>query len=863
MNTYSYSESERLGLGKGLRTGGLMGASSLSGKANQGFDGGFHNSWGTYAYSTNANAMTIREILERRKRDSLLSFINAHIAGNALNGFGISPWGRTNRIVRAERGRRAGSFDADGRRVAVGEDGRRVVVDKDGRVATDAEGRRITLDAEGTHRLVDSGDGTRVIVDANDRIMTDANGRPLTVEPGADLRITTDSNGARVAADQNGAQRIIMADAAIDTARPTAATSGINAAADAATDFRHVDGGNTARFQSFLAQSGESLSDFQTRVQNTLSSHGSARHSAANAYVPDRLNTGSVRAGRFIRLATPNGLDLAVMGTVAGTVGVMAGTPNVSADGFGWDFNKKAAAETLPVSGTVIARNDGRTAESVVRGIEDVVEFASPFVFAAIGAKVGAGGGAAAGGIGAVPGALLGGAGGFAVGVLFTMGASEITRTIARGIGFDDVDRGLIGSFLTPRHTEQMENWVREHSVDGAGFGSGESLSDVIARVTDGAENDQERVVLFREFIDTIHAGIVESQRENLSVVAERISSDTGIDVDSLEDTLRMPEARDQIIAFYEQEAAQNPQDQDLQTVIETLRHFDAGENERVRLISARVGADIMEAREFNEEIAYAMDGANDGSLSRYVSRNAARRRSDDFRAIQRDLGEIDYEARLNEIRQIRRDADGRAVGDVVHSVFANESDAFVELGTADMIAKSYALVYDVEEVMLDKQREFIAENWEDLSVHFHNDAEIKPRLYQVFSRGTTLGASIARDLSRTDPHDSDAQELRRLLEETNGLQNVTQEQALQLVNNKIFFKSFQKAVDNDGIIGDRMKDNGFYRRVDIVQDVRHQMRVLSGTAAAQSFRVEVENRQAASPVYAPKEPEQARLAYH
>lgn len=607
----------------------------------------------------------------------------------------------------------------------------------------------------------------------------------------------------------------------IDTTGSQTATADENLA----RDFRQADQPDTGKFDAFLTEAGDDVEAFRKSIEATIDGPAIAPGTDVDPSAR-RSNAATVRKGRFFRMLMPNGVDLAVMGGVAGGVAIYEGAEyallekatggsNLSAAASAAWAGKGAGAETLPVVGTAMAINQGRQAEGTVRAIEDVVEFASPFAFAAIGAGAGATGGAAFFGVGAIPGAVGGFLVGLGTGVVVSLGASEITRTVARGLGYDDVDRGMISAFFAPDHAEEMEGWIRRVAKDGQGWKEGESLSDVMDRINEGAESELEKTQNFKAFLTHINEGIYAKQQEQIDAVAERISRDTGIEIDNIDEALRLPEARTRITAFYQSQAEENPQDQDIQNILNTLQDFETTEQERINAVIGIVAADIMTAREISQDI--------DDIVKDIRTRSSI---------VQQELDSINYTERLQAIKDQIEASEDMKVDNIINSSFANGTTAFEEMHTVEALAQSYNLLLDAEETLMAKQQSIVDENWDRIQQHMRWDAVDKADWFMQSDK--TLGQRLEAALDDAKEDDFAAESLRKLLQDTNNLQNVTKEQATQLMNNSIFMKAFSEIIDdaNDNQLIAALKGNVFADRVETINDIRAQGRELETRSA-------------------------------
>jgi len=806
------------------------------------------------------------------------------------------------RVVIDKEGRIA--TDAEGRRIVIderyritdGPNGTKVITGPDGRVMTEADGFRLVDGPNGSkviagpdnsvygYRMQDV-NGMRVVVGPDGRVLNGADGKALTVAGGDDLRIQRQNDGTRVAVDARGKTQLTMSVAAepvtrvtpgadIETVRATvpdpvpdstprtvtgteADPARIVAQPPLASDFRTSSGVDTARFNTFIAQQGMSLEDFQQRI--TASLDGPAVPRGAQVDIPaDGLDVGRVRTGRFVRMLTPNGFDVLLAGSVGTYVtareGLTAGAFNYFTGGTvlsataatitaGGTQGALAAGETLPIAGTTIAYAQGRTAEGTVRAIEDVVEFASPFAFAAIGAGGGAAVGSAGAGIGAIPGAVVGFLGGLVVGVGVSLTASEATRAIARGLGYDDVDRGMIGSWFAPEYAEQMEGWIKSMS-GGTGWREGESLSQVMERINANATTTHERTANFRELLDRINVGIADRQRQQIESVAPRITRDTGID--NLGAALRLPEVRAQITAFYRQQATENPNDQEIAGILTTLADYERTEAERIKVVAARTGADMMDAREINEALTQNLDSGLSNAINATIAgEQMAMMYSGTviedpiMRGIRDDLAAINFEGRIAAIRTQITASNGMSANDVITRSFANGTDAYTEMGTSGAMIESYSVLADAEKVLSDTQAQFVTQNWDALRTMMTANEDIETRWYELFSSNTTLGAELQRSITGARSSDTSAQELRTLMEESNNLANLTPEMAQRLLNNDTFRRHFMRAIEDNPQLSQAFRDSGFETRGQLLRDVRGQMASLRGTAQTYGFSLE------------------------
>lgn len=836
-------------------------------------------------YNTNP-ALEARARKKRKDATMLLKqYMEEDYGLDDIDG-GLYPWSRMRRgRGDADRKKKPGDVDgkratdADAKRVAIDEDGRRVVIDKDGRIATDADGRAIVIGEDTGYRITDAGNGTRVIVGPDGRVLNSADGKPITVNDSAELRIQSQDDGTRVAVSADGQTRITMSfeepeirlapGQTVETLRVAEPAVGTTAPArDPALNpdpihvvtpqppAAEVDPGR-ARFSAFIAQGGQSLEEFQQRIAATIDGPEVPR--GAQVDIPaEGIDVGRVRAGRFLRMVTPNGFDLLVAGGVGGTVAVVSGAQagiidratggdNLSAVASaayaGRAQGAKAGAETMFGIGTGIAFADGRNAEGTVRAIEDVVEIASPFAFAAIGAAGGAGVGSAGAGVGAIPGAIVGGLGGLLVGIGVSLTASEATRAIARGLGYDDVDRGMIGAWFAPEYAEEMEGWIRT-MTGGTGWREGESLSQVMERINRDARTPHERTENFRQLLDRINAGIVDRQNGQVEAVADRIRRDTGIE--DVAAALRLPETRAQITSFYQQEAQQNPGDQEVATILRTMSDYETTEAERIKVVAARVGADMMDAREINEALKDNLSSGMIGRLETLAANQAMASsmvfgmpQDPSMQAVTNDLASINFQQRLEAIRTRLGQSETLTARDVITRSFANGSDAYAEMGTTQMLAESVNLLADAEAALLNSQTALITENWQQLRQHMNANATIDGGW---FRDDTTLGAELAKRIGEARPNDPEAQELRGLLSESNNLQNLTPELAARLMSNRMFMRVFDnvEGFEDDRTLRRTLDRGGLRFRSEAIRDIRGQRTQIEGTAGTYGFQLDL-----------------------
>lgn len=778
-----------------------------------------------------------------------------------------------------------------GYRVADAGDGSRVIVDPQNRVLNDADGKPIKVNDGPELRITTAEDGTRVAASADGKeriaLQSAAPSPALTPEP---ARAAVDADPtvrpADIAAETPDTQRtaVVEADPALRTAPgddiETVRTQAVEVAADSpdaqrpvtpdtsadvrvqapevpdsilASAFRQADAPDTRPFASFLTQGGQSLESFQETIRNAATSVNTPRAADIGA-ATGHLDMGTVRRGRFLRMALPTGVDVVVMAGVAGAVaGVngahagiidrVTGGSNLSAVASAVYAGRDAGLQTLPVYGSYRAFEDGRTAEGWVRVFEDVMDL-SPYAFAAAGA-VGGAIGTSWTGPGSLGGAAIGGVGGFVVGTVAMLTASEVTRGVMRGIGYDDVDRGMIGSFLAPEYAEEMEGFVRSALNRGnpngtESWGANESMSEVLERINDNAGSALERAQNLREFMIITNEGINAAQVRNIGTIAERISRDTGITganntelVNNIVTAMRIPETRAQLIAFYRQQAEQNPQDQELAGIVSTLTAFEESERQRMNALVGLTGADIMIAREVNEQTAAIL--RNNGALTLFTGRNAAR--ANPFVAA--ELASINFAERMRAVQERLSAAGDRSTGDVVQGVFRNGRDAYQEMGTTQALADAYILMMDVEDTLQAKQLEFVNTHWAQLSQLITAGASNRAEWYQFFSSDTTLGDDLQTRLNAARANDPAATELRALMQETNNLQNVTPEQATRLLQNQIFSEAFAEVLadaENDNGLMLAFHDNGFTLRANALQTAREQRTRLEETAARHGY---------------------------
>ncbi len=623
------------------------------------------------------------------------------------------------------------------------------------------------------------------------------------------------------------------------------------------SNFGDVNGADikTNKMNSFLAESGDSLDAFKTRIKASIDGPPNVPR-GADIDIPTRgINTGQIRKSRAIRMLIPGYFDVALMTVIAGGVTLYAGQEaaamekitggsDMDALGAAITAGGKNGAETLPVAGTTIAFNDGRNAEGTVRAIEDVVEFASPFAFAAMGAG---GGAVAGGGVLSIPGAILGGLGGLAVGVAVSLGVSEATRSIARGLGYDDVDRGMIGSMFAPEYADAMEGWVKEVAADGKGFRDGESLSDVMERINEDADTDHEKIENFRDLLGVMRTGILHKQKKQVEAVSDRIIRDNvGIEGDSKDvlAALRLPEAREKITGFYKRQAQKNPDDPEISEILDVLEDFGKSETERVKLAYAHAGADIMDAREMSEKLEQELSFRSSGGLGFYAIEESTF--SPSYRgeevSIRNDLESesVNYSGRLKDIREHIEAADDVNVKETIGNSFKHGTTIYEEMGTVALLAESYNLVLDVEEALAKGQLEIVNKNWGQIQKHMQWDSADTADWNEIFTSDTTLGAQLKSAMKSAKANDPAAQELKELLEKTGNLKNTTPELARQLLNNEMFRKQFDEIVDDadDDALKDTLDESGFDRRTDLINDARKQINALEARAEIYGFKI-------------------------
>lgn len=841
----------------------------------------------------NAAAIAAR----KKDDDALLMWMMREAAketGFDNSGYAVLPWSRRLRkgLDDGTRKKKPGGEDEDAarrraleeeprKRVAADEEGRRIIIDEQGRVATDAEGRAIVLDGENGHRLADAGNGTKVVVTPEGRVLNGPEGKPVVIDDGMEMRIEADRDGARYAVGPDGSQIGMSLEEPevrtslgtdIDTLRtgneaaraavsPSVAPAAAGSA-DIAENFRSSGGAATQEFRIFLTQHGESLETLQQSVRAAMAAPDAPRIAAPD--VPARgLDVPHIRGQRVLRMLTPNGFDLLVAGGVgtgvalyegmqAGAVEKLRGgdnTESLAAAAYAGRYaGLGAAADTLPVIGSAKAYAQGRTAEGTVRAIEDTIEIASPLAFGAVGA---AGGAAATSWSG--PGALLGGSvgfvGGVLTGVVVSLTASEATRAIARGLGYDDVDRGMIGAWLAPQYAEEMESWVRSLDRSGKGWANDESLSDVMERINEGAADDHERTARFRGFLDHINNGIYGSQTDRVQEIAARIGRDTGIE--NVTDALRLPEMRARIAAFYGEKQAAGKGDAETAKIMETMAFYEKTEAERGKVIAARIGADMMDARAFgkavDDRVLFGLEERMRGAIldQSWTSAQAGLTPRESRMAIDADLASIGYNERLENIRRQIAAANGMSAREVVTGSMLNGTDAYGMMGTREVLAQTYHLMMDAKDAIVRGQEKAVSDNWERLRNVMTVDARIDGGL---FHRDTTLGARLAARLSEAKPGDADARELSALLAESGNLSALDPRLAVKLLDNRIFRQEFATV---DGYRRDRdlkaaLSMTGFTFRFRAASGIEAQLRELDTVAKTYGFDVTVANDPAA-----------------
>ena len=550
----------------------------------------------------------------------------------------------------------------------------------------------------------------------------------------------------------------------------------------------------------------------------------------ANVDMPDSV--GGIRGARAMRMLIPGAADAVLMAGVAGAVGIFTGgvafgqEADVSYNGVGYDFNGKAAGETLPGLGTYIAFNDGRNAEGTVRGIEDFLEIASPFAFAAAGATIGAVGTSWTG-PGSAVGAFVGGVGGFLAGGVAMLLASEATRSIARGIGFEDVDRGLIGSLFAPEYAEQMEGWVRNVRDD-------QTLFDVLDEQLDAADTDAERTAIFRDFMRDVENGVADNQLRILAEITESVVATTGYTTEETEQIIMNPESRAHLIAFYEQSLAEAPDAADIAATLASLQQYDELDGRRIEIQAAAMAGEIMNARELNESLEGSMRGLNLYRANDYANNGFD---SDPMGTmIEQELAGIDFNARLDHINGLLVSQNEEEAGDVLISAFETGTDIYTTMGSTEAIYEIHSLVEDATEQLMQSQSAYVAANWDALQVYMEPNAVIDNWWWQS---DTTLLAAVEERLADADASDPEAIELQELLSATNNLQNITQEQAVILMNNNLFASDFRTAMSNDDEMTMSYFESGFDRRAMAIDHIQGRGERAMETVREHGFEVE------------------------
>ncbi|MCB9996469.1 MAG: hypothetical protein H6869_08555 [Rhodospirillales bacterium] len=672
-----------------------------------------------------------------------------------------------------------------------------------------------------------------------DRITADADPAPTVkpakpahpVTPGGDIDAQNGVDIDRITADADPAPTV-------KPAKPARAQTGPT---DLSADFDRSTGNTPAPAVSDPAPAPTRIDQLQTnKWGDFLESRGSSvdafnqATTPAAAHVPDmdnvnmpdmsRVNLPTAaagRAGRFFRMATPNGLDIVIAGGIGAAVGVYTGKATLGNDAdvkfgaVGYDINEKAGAlaagESLILVDTAIAASQGRTNEAVIRGAVNVVEIASPFAVAAAGAGIGAaafswtGPGAA---VAAAVGGAIGGVVGWVTSGAITIAFDEGIRATAHGLGFEDVDRGMIGSFFAPEYAEEMEAWIRQVGK-GQDFEDGKSVNDIMNSVVEDADTPQEKTKRFREFLDIADKGYEAKQKELRNKLAETLAKDG---IQNVENALKNPEARAQIIAFYQQQLADDPGNEAAQNTLNDLTSFEEVSMKRLEIVAAKTNADIMDSMQLQQDTSELMEEFGDEFDSFFSYRGMSE--FDDIN-LQNRIEAL--QERIEGLQETNADT-----GAIMRKVFEG-TDPHAAMGTTQIIADSMNIICDLEDAILAKQQSFIDNNWGKM---------------QPYMSGSVMNRYIEEVLGDAD-NETDkafADELKELMEETDNMQNVNKAQALRLMNNRLFREALDDAMDdrrgsgrrrNRDTLGRALNDADFDQRAEALEQVRaHKQRM-------------------------------------
>lgn len=538
-------------------------------------------------------------------------------------------------------------------------------------------------------------------------------------------------------------------------------------------------------FESHLESRGTSMDAFRTAVETPAPGRidiGAAPVDAPHA----SLNAG--RAGRFTRLLMPNGLDYAVIGGFATYAAVQTASIGVGnnadielASGVGIDLNGAAiggaAADAAPWVDAIAAKYRGRDAEATVRLIVNGVETATPFAFAAAGAWVGGATGSAGAGVGAIPGAVVGGVGGFVVGLVasgaISVAVDEGLRATARGMGYD-VDRGFVSSLLAPEFAGEMEAWVSRVYGENGSLPDGATPQQIVDDILSSTDDPTEQVTRFREFMGIMNESLYSTQEEHLDSIRDIVEAQTGItDLRAVLDA--DPEVRDNFLSFYQNQLEQDPNNETAQMVMSAVAEYYALQENRFSVQQAILNADIMHAVSMNEDIRDNVEATYQNMHHAFMAINMQEE-------LVPELIEIDAQRRLQELYsfiETQQDDVNADTNSLIQAVAANGGDAYAATGSTEMLTQALTLYDDMETALSAAADRIVTTHMDGYEIFFDNYDRLEGYIDEALD-------------DYADRAPESAAELRRIIADSNGFQNLTDDQRMALAQNVVFREALQ-----------------------------------------------------------------------
>lgn len=538
-------------------------------------------------------------------------------------------------------------------------------------------------------------------------------------------------------------------------------------------------------WETHLQSRGTSMDAFNAAVE--APAPGRIEIGAAPVEAPHAsLNAG--RAGRFTRLLMPNGLDYAIIGGFATYAAIQTASVGIGdnadielASGVGIDLNGAAiggaAADAAPWVDAIAAKYRGRDAEATVRLIVNGVETATPFAFAAAGAWVGGATGSAGAGVGAIPGAVVGGVGGFVVGLVasgaISVAVDEGLRATARGMGYD-VDRGFVSSLLAPEFAGEMEAWVSRIYGENGSLPDGASPQQIVDDILASTDDPTEQVTRFREFMGIMNDSLYSSQEEHLNSIRDIVEAQTRItDLRAVLDG--DPEIRDNFLSFYQNQLEQDPSNESAQMVMTAVAEYYALQENRFSVQQAILNADIMHAVSMNEDIRDNVERTYQDMHHAFMVINMQEE-------LVPELIEVDAQRRLQELYsfiETQQDEVNADTNSLIRAVAENGGDAYAATGSTEMLTQALTLYDDMETALSAAADRIVTTHMGSYEIFFDNYDRLEGYINEALD-------------DYADRAPESAAELRRIIADSNGFQNLTDDQKVALAQNVVFREALQ-----------------------------------------------------------------------